>query len=1184
MEIEDQLFPDGLPELYRIEAMDSSDRIKPVKRIVTESWNRKKNHLMIEGEGGIGKTVTLLFLPDKFVPHKVPAVYVQLHELKVSRDKDGRVESIEKLENYLKKKVFFDDNPLFEQFKQLTMKPWNKGPQILMLLDGFNELAIDTRVDIGADIIRWSERPGVQIITSSRFDIHSYVPLGGGYGRIHLQPLRRSVIQAFLKKEHLASPADGDEILWNLINYPLMLTLYARTEKAIANIDKDTECQSFMPNNSAGAIIWNYLQREIWRYREPPRALVKCVIATEYVAPYIAWKMLKDNNRFSISKRDFREFVGEACSKAASLAKDQFRSHISDILCETDCPFPQEKEIRDFLRTDLRLFVDKGQSYSLMHQQFRDALVALHLINVSYSSSELPVEWKSHVDFYVMQFVSQLASQDEADKLWEQNLKMGEHIDSATINMLELQNLLRKSDFSRLSFKGLDLRNISLYRYRLPGTRTLLLPVQSSLNKGLIVSEKTFYPTSHLDEITALAITEDGTKCISASKDSTLRVWELASGLCQMVLEGHSDPIYTLAVTRDGKKCVSGADDSSICIWDLESGKCLHGPIKAHNKPINSLAISDDGSRCVSGSWDKTLRIFDLATGDCLPAPMTGHMGPVWKVAISADGSRCASGSEDGTIRIWNMENGLPLGKPLEGHKGSVNTVAFNALGDKVVSGSFDHTLRIWDVKTGKCQGEPLIGHEGYVWQVSVTPDGERCVSRSEDRTLRVWDLITGKPLKGFAAHELPIHTFAISPDGKKCVSGSYDTLHIWDLETRKRIGKPLIGHKGLVTAIAITPDGKRCVSGSEDRTIRVWDLGTGLCLGEPQKPYDGEIHAVAVGRSVVVFRSLDATIRIWDLQSWKCRHVIEEKQKQLYPIAVSPDDKICYLEETRDVEFRRQEGRNLLSLIEDHSSVIHALDLTTGSFSGTFVVKDSAFISTISPNGQRCIGGNHQNILSIWDLKTGTTLRMKRPDRIDAFSPDGKRFVGLYRMGRNHRLYALGDTKTGQALKECPFENRSMEATFSANGKTIVFHRDTKVYFWSIEDGTVKNMMFEHSRISKLKVSAKGDKCVTLSLHGELHLWNPEKYTAIPLPGVQGRILSFAITSDGKRCVAGSDEGVLYEWDLTKITKNRTAKVLPLFLPESDFSQADFSSSTPAIGMTLQQNGAIVSSKNVGL
>ncbi len=63
MEIDDRLFPNvqTLHSTLVLEARDSNDKLKTVKEIVAESWEKgNKNHLMIEGEGGIGKTVTLL--------------------------------------------------------------------------------------------------------------------------------------------------------------------------------------------------------------------------------------------------------------------------------------------------------------------------------------------------------------------------------------------------------------------------------------------------------------------------------------------------------------------------------------------------------------------------------------------------------------------------------------------------------------------------------------------------------------------------------------------------------------------------------------------------------------------------------------------------------------------------------------------------------------------------------------------------------------------------------------------------------------------------------------------------------------------------------------------------------------------------------------------------------------------
>ena len=109
MEIDDNLFPNGVVtfDTEKIEARDSNDNLKTVKEIVAESWEKgSKNHLMIEGEGGIGKTVTLLNIPDKFTPSPdpFPSIYIPLHEVK------GEFDTIEK---YIRKRVLNNRENLY---------------------------------------------------------------------------------------------------------------------------------------------------------------------------------------------------------------------------------------------------------------------------------------------------------------------------------------------------------------------------------------------------------------------------------------------------------------------------------------------------------------------------------------------------------------------------------------------------------------------------------------------------------------------------------------------------------------------------------------------------------------------------------------------------------------------------------------------------------------------------------------------------------------------------------------------------------------------------------------------------------------------------------------------------------------------------------------------------------------
>uniref|UniRef100_A0A8C5WG25 NACHT and WD repeat domain-containing protein 2 n=1 Tax=Leptobrachium leishanense TaxID=445787 RepID=A0A8C5WG25_9ANUR len=130
---------------------------------------------------------------------------------------------------------------------------------------------------------------------------------------------------------------------------------------------------------------------------------------------------------------------------------------------------------------------------------------------------------------------------------------------------------------------------------------TCLLP------PGGLLSETT---AGHADCITAVAEAQDGLRVVTASKDCTLKVWDLSTGKAAYTLHGVGTNIDSITVCMQNKIVVT--KNHSLQIWDLYQGKMLYGASDFLDAPILTSALDGqlllaffDGSHLV--------KVFDLA-------------------------------------------------------------------------------------------------------------------------------------------------------------------------------------------------------------------------------------------------------------------------------------------------------------------------------------------------------------------------------------------------------------------------------------------------------------------------------------------------------------------------------------------------------------------------------------------
>jgi WD40 repeat protein len=369
--------------------------------------------------------------------------------------------------------------------------------------------------------------------------------------------------------------------------------------------------------------------------------------------------------------------------------------------------------------------------------------------------------------------------------------------------------------------------------------------------------------------VCALDFAPDGRTLVSASRDGTARLWDVAGGKERAVLQRGPEQVRGATFAPDGRavatvEYVEARHTSTVHLWDAGTGAprgkplepacevhalaftrdcrgltlaCADGLVRlrrimpqseflrlpAHPCEAWAVAFAPDGRTLASASDDHTVKLWDPFTGK-QRATLPGHEALFSSVAFSTDGKLLATGSYDRTVRVW--DTGGDLLRTLTGHTDVLRAVAFAPDGRTLASAGGNGEVKLWDLATGR-ERLALAGHTDRVRSVAFTPDGRILVSAGQDRTVRAWEVATGKQML-VVDNTSEVWSASLAPDGRLLATGDKNGLiQLWDL-SRGQAGLTLRGHGSGVRSLAFAPDGRTLASAGPDRTVRLWQPATG--------------------------------------------------------------------------------------------------------------------------------------------------------------------------------------------------------------------------------------------------------------------------------------------------------------------------------------------------------------------
>ena len=254
-----------------------------------------------------------------------------------------------------------------------------------------------------------------------------------------------------------------------------------------------------------------------------------------------------------------------------------------------------------------------------------------------------------------MHYVSDLITQEQADLLWEWNRLSIEQENVASMNMLELQNRKREGNFSLLNFSGMDLQAVPLYPYICSESKSILLPQRSELTEGLKLSMETFFRSGHTGPVTSIAISPDGKRCLTASDDLTIRLWDMSTGACLKTLDYHSLPIEAVAFLPDRKQFVS-CSEGNLYFWNAVTFNLCDIIEDDLGEQVTDMLITREGKSIVCATKGGFLRVIDMATKKpSYPAICLGKEFDLFSLACFEH--ICVMISKGGCLQIIDLES-----------------------------------------------------------------------------------------------------------------------------------------------------------------------------------------------------------------------------------------------------------------------------------------------------------------------------------------------------------------------------------------------------------------------------------------------------------------------------------------------------------------------------------------------
>ncbi|XP_008575795.1 PREDICTED: NACHT and WD repeat domain-containing protein 1 [Galeopterus variegatus] len=616
--------------------------------------------------------------------------------------------------------------------------------------------------------------------------------------------------------------------------------------------------------------------------------------------------------------------------------------------------------------------------------------------------------------------------------------------------------------------------------------------------------------------ITAMAWGLEEKLLAVGTQDGIIVVWDMKEQQVIHVLTGHTGEVRCVNVFGKGTFAISASKDHTLRLWNLLSGQekfvIWDGGSKSPTEPqIWSLHV-DEANKVVYSTSGTKINAWNLETAELVFHILGDASDPWMCTAVLASQARLLTVSKDGVVSLWSSAMGKLQGKQhLSSIKEQTSTCAVSVQKEgKMVIGFSNGSISLVSSEGDRLL-EKLPDAVGFL----VVSEDESLLAAGFGRSVRIF-LADSQGFHRFMAtdlqHEDTVETAVFGPENNLIVTGSRDAfIQVWSLSEQGSLVGMLEGIGAPVNLLA--RGGALVASASQQSSsFKIWDLS------KIQKPSASApfldrtgLTAVSHNGSYVYFPKIGDRnkVTIWDLAEGeeqdsldtsnevRCLEVAEQA-KLLFTGLISGIVLVFPLNSRQDVmcipppEARKAINCMSLSKSEDrlaiaYDNIILVLDIGPGDpcpvIDGptyTFYTQLPETISSVAVlTDYRVVYGMTNGDVFLYECANSKVFPLEaHGSRVTCVEVSHREQLAV--SGSEEALLCLWDLQACKWKFEMKYTSsycRGVQcACFSKDDKYVyVGLKDRSIIVWSVLDGTLLAVQFVHAVVNRIIPTSNG-------------------------------------------------------------------------------------------------------------